>query len=449
MNLNEFVAAQRQALLEVTLQSGRIPSADQNEFLNFQTWIRLLQIQAADQAKIDAQPDQLVATIKKNPLFQKDKVYDPEIFQRFNANFLSPQGFSAERFNQAVLDSVRTDTLLRALASTAFVLPDEGEKRLQRLFGPVQAQVVRWDPAKQNPPEPKPEDLESFYQANVAEFNLPPRRTVELVEFVAAGSSEEQRRQAGEIAFAFTSQFFNIPEGKSRPSFATQAAQAKLSVRTHGPFSPTETPFPGEIDPKLTAAAFALSPDEPVSDYLPSKNGFLVLNLKEEFPGRSRPLSEVATEIRTRWLEQARLQMTAQSAHSFTQSDNLSLAQGRKWEDLVKSAGLTSTPLPPFSPADDKPLTFPNADRIRPALTQLDPARVSPPIRTEQGFLAVYLAQRDPVPPATATSTLPRILAQLQNQRRGEIVRDWLAGRATLPENQLPSEVLTQLRGSP
>ena len=142
MNVNEFVAAQRLALLEITLQSGRIPSADQNEFLNFQTWIRLLQIQAADQAKIDAQPDQLVSTIKKNPLFQKDNIYDPEIFQRFNSNFLSPQGFSAERFNQAVLDSVRTDTLLRALASTTFVSPEEGEKRLQRLFGPVHAQIV-------------------------------------------------------------------------------------------------------------------------------------------------------------------------------------------------------------------------------------------------------------------------------------------------------------------
>jgi len=60
----------------------------------------------------------------------------------------------------------------------------------------------------------------------------------------------------------------------------------------------------------------------------------------------------------------------------------------------------------------------------------------------------VYLSQRDPVPAATAASTLPRILAQLQNQRRGEIIRDWLTGRATLPENQLPPEVLTQLRGS-
>jgi hypothetical protein len=30
-------------------------------------------------------------------------------------------------------------------------------------------------------------------------------------------------------------------------------------------------------------------------------------------------LSEVTTEIRARWLEQARLQMAAQSAQSFTQ----------------------------------------------------------------------------------------------------------------------------------
>lgn len=448
LNLNEFVAAQRLALLEITLQSGQIPSSEQSQFLNFQTWIRLLQVQAADQAQIEALPDQLVATIKKNPLFQKDKVYDPEIFQRFNANFLSPQGFSAERFNQAVLDSVRTDTLLRTLASTAFVQPAEAEKRLQRLFGPARAQVVRWNPAQITPPEPKPEDLESFYKANAAEFALPPRRTVEVVEFVAAGSSAEQRAQAGEAAFAFTSQFFNVPEGQTRPAFSAQAALAKLPLRTHGPFSPSETPFPGETDPKLTSAAFALSAAEPVSDYLPSKNGFLVLHLREELPGRTRLVTEVTPELRSRWLEQARLQMTAQAAQAFTQSANAALAQGQKWPDILTSSGLASTPIPTFAPADEKPLTFPDADRIRSVLTQLESGRVSPPLRTERDFLAVYLAQRDPAPAAALAETLPKIMAQLQNQRRGELIRDWLAGRATLPENQVPPEVLTQLRGA-
>ena len=448
INLNEFVAAQRQALLEITLQSGRIPSAEQSEFLNFQTWIRLLQIQAADQAKIDAQPSQLIATIKKNPLFQKDQAYDPEIFQRFNANFLAPQGFSGERFNQAVLDSVRTDTLLRALASTAFVVPEEAEKKLQQLFGAVHAQVVRWDPSKTTPPEPKSEDLESFYKANAAEFAIPPRRTVDVVEFLAAGSSEEQRAKAGEAAFAFTSQFFNLPEGKARPSFPAQAAGAKLKIQTHGPFAPSESPFPGETDPKLTAAAFALTPDEPVSDYLPSKNGFLVLHLREELPGRNRPLSEVSSEIRTRWQEQARYQMTAQAAQLFTQKANAAMAQGQKWEELVKAAGLASSTLPVFTPADEKPLTFPDADRIRSAVTLIDAGRVSSPLRTQKDFLAVYLGQRDPAPSTTSASTLPKIAAQLLNQRRGQIIRDWLSGQATLPENQLPPEVLSQLRGS-
>jgi hypothetical protein len=64
LSLNEFAAAQRQALLEITLQTGRIPSAEQSEFLNFQTWIRLLEIQAADFAGLDARPEQLVEAIK-------------------------------------------------------------------------------------------------------------------------------------------------------------------------------------------------------------------------------------------------------------------------------------------------------------------------------------------------------------------------------------------------
>ncbi len=449
LSMNEFAVAQHQALLEITLETGRIPSSEQNQLLNLQTWIRLLQIQAADAAQLDAQPEQLVEAIKENPLFHKDKQYDPEIFQRFSANFLSPQGFSGERFNQAILNEVRTRTLLSALASTAVLLPNEAATRLQRLFGPVEAQVVRWDPSKITPPEPTQQDLESFYKTNEAEFAIAPRRTVEVVEFLANGSTEDARAKAGEIAFAFTSQFFNLPEGKTRPDFSAAAAVAKLAIRNQGPFTTADKPFPGESDPRLTAAAFALSAEEPVSDYLPSKNGYLVFHLREDQPGRQRPLSEVTAEVRTRWQEAARLQLAAQQAQAFVQRANAALATGQKLEDLVQAAGLTITKIPAFTPADAKPLSFPDADRIRQVVTQLEPRRLSSFLRTTTGLLAVYLVKRDPAPAEMATSTLPKISTQLLNQRRGQIVRDWLTSRATLSGNQLPPQVLSQLRGSP
>jgi hypothetical protein len=46
------------------------------------------------------------------------------------------------------------------------------------------------------------------------------------------------------------------------------------------------------------------------------------------------------------------------------------------------------------------------------------------------------------------STTLPKISAQLLNQRRGQIVRDWLTGAAALPGNELPQEVVYQLRGA-
>ncbi|NDB94725.1 MAG: peptidyl-prolyl cis-trans isomerase [Verrucomicrobia bacterium] len=370
------------------------------------------------------------------------------MFQRFSANFLSPQGFSGERFNQAVLDQVRTNHLLEALASTAVLFPNQAEDRLQRLFGPAEVQVVRWDSSKVTPPEPKPQDLESFHKANEAVFALPARRTVDVIEFLNQGATEEARRKTGEAAFAFTSQFFNLPEGKNRADFSTAAGQAKLAVRTYGPFTPSESPFPGESDPKLTAAAFALTPEDPVSDYLPSKNGYLVLHLREAQPARNRPLSEVTPEVRARWLEQARIQMAAQQAQSFTQAANTALASGQKWEDLSKVASLVPIKLPVFSPADDKPLPFKDADRIRQAVSQMEPGRVSNPIQVEDGLLAVYLVKRDPASAETTASTLPKISAQILNQRRSELIRDWITGRASLPENKLPSQVLMQIRGS-
>lgn len=447
LTFNELVAAQRQTLLEITLETGRIPS-DNDRLIAIQTWIRLLQNQAAENAGIQPQPDQLLASIRNNPLFLKDGAYDPELFQRFSANFLSPQGFTGERFNEAIFDEVRTRQLLGALSSTAAVFPGEAETRLDRLFGPVEAQVLRWEAAKMTPPEPSPQDLESFHKNNEQAFAVPARATVEFVEFAAAGTDEEARKKAGEAAFAFTSQFFNLAEGQTRPSFTAKAAEAKLAVKSTGSFTAADTPFPGETDPRLTAAALRLSPDEPVSDFLPTKNGFLVLHLKESQPGRLRPLAEAMEEVKSRWKEQARLQMADQTSRAFLERANAELARGAQWDDLVKSAGLTATKIPSFAPADTKSLTFPDADRIRQVVTQMEANRVSPFIRTETGGLAVYVAKRLPVPTEVASVQLPKIQTQLLNQRRSQLARDWLIGQASQPGNELPQEVVQLLRGA-
>ncbi len=446
LSFNDLVAAQRQTLLQVTLETGRIPS-DNDRFLAVQTWIRLLQDQAAESAGIEPQPGQLLESVRKNPLFLKDGTYDPELFQRFSANFLSPQGFTGDRLNQAIFGEVRSRQLLGALSSTAAVFPEEARTRLERLFAPVEAQVIRWDAAAFTPPEPSAQELESFHKANEQAFAIPARCTVEFVEFPAAGSDEESRKKAGEAAFAFTSQFFNLAEGQARPDFSAKAKEAKLSLKTAGPFTAGDTPFPGENDPQLTAAALRLTPNDPVSDFLPSKNGYLVLHLRDLQPGRLRPLGEAMTEVKARWQEQARLQMADQASRAFLQAANNQLAQGKKWEDLVKAAGLTTVQVPSFAPADAKPLPFPDADRIRQVVTQMETNQVSPFVRTQNGGLAVYLARRLPVPAEVATAQLPKIETQLLNQRRSQLARDWLAAVASQPGNELPQEVVQLLRG--
>ena len=290
--------------------------------------------------------------------------------------------------------------------------------------------------------------MEALHKANEQAFTIPARCTVEFVEFTAADTDEDSRKKAGEAAFAFTSQFFNLTEGQSRPDFRAKAAEANLTVKNAGPFTAADTPFAGETDPRLTAAALRLTSDEPVSDFLPSKNGYLVFHLKELQPARLRPLVEAMPEVKSRWQEQARLQMADQASRRFLQTANQELAAGKKWEDLVKAAGLTTTKVPSFAPADAKPLTFPDADRIRQVVAQLEANRVSPFVRTENGGLAVFLGQRLPVPADVAAAQLPKIEAQLLNQRRSQLVRDWLVGRASLSGNELPPEVVQLLRGS-
>jgi hypothetical protein len=153
-------------------------------------------------------------------------------------------------------------------------------------------------------------------------------------------------------------------------------------------------------------------------------------------------------EVKSRWKEQARLQMADQTSRAFLERVNGELARGAKWEDLVKSAGLTPTKVPTFAPADPKPLTFPDADRIRQVVTQLEANRVSPFVRTETGGLAVYVTKRLPVTTEVASAQLPKIQTQLLNQRRSQLARDLLVGQASQPGNELPQEVVQLLRGA-
>ena len=52
-----------------------------------------------------------------------------------------------------------------------------------------------------------------------------------------------------------------------------------------------------------------------------------------------------------------------------------------------------------------------------------------------------------PVPADVATAQLSKIQAQVRNQRRNQLVRDWLVGRVSQPGNELPQEVVQLLRG--
>jgi len=47
-----------------------------------------------------------------------------------------------------------------------------------------------------------------------------------------------------------------------------------------------------------------------------------------------------------------------------------------------------------------------------------------------------------------ASAQLPKIQAQLLNQRRSQLARDWLIGQASQPGNELPQEVVQLLRGA-
>ena len=144
---------------------------------------------------------QLAELIKNDPLFQTEGKFDPTLYQ----NYLAGSGsFSKTQFENNIRESSRVAQVAAGYQDSALVLPDEVRALLEIQAEQRSFDLITIDKADYSEKvEVNDQEIESYYQANTADYMKPDQRSVEYIELDTALLAEGLEASKEEIQAAY------------------------------------------------------------------------------------------------------------------------------------------------------------------------------------------------------------------------------------------------------
>lgn len=445
-----FGSALSATQLIFTLRTG-IPADQASAFsdrLFRDTWVRMAVIAAARDAGLTATPQMIAQWLQELPLFAgPDGRYSPERFNQFKTAYLDPRNISDERLAEVVRDEILFESMLTAVAGSSAPDPAEALRRFARLYSPVEVSMITFPiaPAAQTI-QPTEEELRAYYATHISRYQAPEKRRFEFVRFDLTPEQQKLEGRAkldaiqavGQKAFDFTSVYYGEDTPPNPPPFAQRAAELGLKVETSG-WITRDSEF---FDPRITRFAFDLNPNLPISNYLQTENGFIVLHLLETVPAAPLPFEEIAGRVRADYVREMAARQTRQAASEARAQLMAELKAGGDWKTSAAKLGLKPVRLPAFVPAEAEDLKAPHADLVRSIAHRLEPGELSEPLGSEDGFALVFILSRGQPSEEKRAQILPLIENQLADANRAKVISEWIAGLARRPGNQFPDGLL-------
>lgn len=439
--------------LFVTAGRVNFSQMDNNTDVDNQTWARMVALDAARKAGIIVTDSEVRKTFLENPLLQENGAYSAEKHTNFVNIYLNPQGISEARFDEILREELTFRHFANMIASTATVEPAEVEKSFDELYGEITASLIRFDKATYAAKvKPTEDELKSFHQTHKSEYVRPEERTIEYVKFEI--TPEEQKLKdkalkdalykAGEKALDFSSHFSQT-EGKPAPDFAATATKAGVQISTGTAIrSPEGTKDPILSQPGVTSRAFALSKDQPFSDYVELPTGYAVLHLVGIKASEPLPYEEVKQKVQQDYILSHAVELMQKDAVTVRNQLTDLLSQKQTWEQATAKLGLKPVAVPPFTPDPNAAPKIPEARQVGMIAPEMAVGTVSGFELTADGGILLYLQKRSAPDEKLRAAILPRLKEYILHTKQNQLVSEWLVTRMVAPGYQPPANLLRQ-----
>jgi parvulin-like peptidyl-prolyl isomerase len=421
-----------------------------------EAWRQLLLLHEADSLHIQLTDQELIDDIHNQPIFQKNGVYSPELYQAQMTTLQNTFHISPDAFEEVVRNSLRTDAVSKALFSTVRTSVRDVSAEYEKYDGATQVSEVIFDPKMRAATTPvSPDEIAAEYKAHPDNpaYRTPEKRKVDYILLPLAADQAmlpaKEKNAAiealGEKALDFVLALQPEPANggsSTPPDFFAEAKKRGLNPQTTDFFAADAPPAGLPPSPAFNSAAFSLSKENPVSKVVELDNGVAVLHLDDVQPSELKPLDEVKGEI-TRQLQQTKaVQETQVAAEISAQSMRAQLAKGGgDFKALAAAQKLNVQTLPSFIPTK----VSQNDERLATiayASTELPVGGISNPIPLTGDTVAIiHVDSRQPADPSGLAAFELRFREKEDEQVRNLVYVDWAEWMSKRPGTHKPPEL--------
>lgn len=235
-----------------------------------------------------------------------------------------------------------------------------------------------------------PEDISSYYNDNLAAYQLPEQRRARHILFMARESDspsvhQEKRKKAEEVVSLL----------KEKGDFAALAEQysddpSKGTGGDLGFFTK------GSMVPEFDEAVFAMQPGQ-TSEVIKTQFGYHIIKLEEVKPASTRPLDEVKEEI----VKAIQLKQGKQMAFQLANDTYEGIIKAGSLKAYTESSPETAVVDSDFFPRSQPPAGIGQNQKFLDAAFALNKGELSSLIETDTGYAIIFATDRkEPAVPA-------------------------------------------------
>lgn len=423
-----------------------------------EAWGRLLLLHEADRLHVQVSDQEVIDLIHKEPLFQKDGVYSPEVYQSRMADLhyrlriptdpgIDPVASTKTAFANILRDNLRINAVKSALFSSVRTSAQDVSEQYEKFYGLSTVSVITFDPKTfVDAAQVKPEDIEAEYKSHPENpgYRTKEKRKVDYVLFLLspdqAKLKDKEKAAAkdalGEKALDFALAFqpdpsANTAAGTPPPApaidFIAEAKKRGLSPATTDFFTADTTPANVPPSPAFNNAAFGLTKEDATSRVVELDNGVAVLHLAEIQPSDLRPLAEVKADIEKKLKQDKGSEAAEVAAYNASQALQAAVAKGTDFKAAAAALNLKVETIPAFVPTKTAP-TDQRLQTIAYAVTGLTAGQVSKPvpIETDNSSLVLHLDSRAKPDPAGQADFDTRFGSSQNDRLRQLVYEDWI-----------------------
>ncbi len=397
-----------------------------------------------------------------------DGVFSPQLYRAF----LSAYGYQVPKLFERTFANVWLPSQTAALAvfnAVGWVSPMEQEFALSATYDTTVAYAATLkNTLKPEAIEVSDADVQAWYDAHQADYELPEQRRVETFEiplkafadkivveemdamqyyddhseeFRGTGTNATKTLPFEEVKDKAIAKVRDLRALEEALVFANEtlvpkAQTAGLAEAAKGYGTPKastlrqDRPFGFQNAGEFLSAVFEMDPEETPLNAIPGKDRVYLVRLEEVIPGHVAPLAEVKArvqaDLRRDRLTQ-RLKTNGETLRSLLQGE---LAKGTAFDKAVaacKTDGLTATTAMTFTLSDAAKVTIPHRNEVFEAVSLLGEKALSAPIVTPADeLLLVYVAERRPGDALAKATAKSRLAQSLGFGSAFRIAADWM-----------------------